>query len=160
MSADITAPNGIAYETDSYPRFHLMPDGLLFSDTAGKDTGGGATSRKRLFDPFAGVWTGPNIGNLDTLPGFYDRGSSGTSVLLPLLPPIYRARVFACNSGDDTAFFIDIDDNPSWQETADRVGDAAGRRRDNGCATLFRPARFFSPAAGREITARTIRTRR
>ena len=75
MSADITAPNGIAYETDSYPRFHLMPDGLLFSDTAGKDTGAGATSKKRLFDPFAGAWTGPDIGNLGTLPSVYNRGS-------------------------------------------------------------------------------------
>ena len=143
MAADITAPNGFAYATDSYPRFHLMPDGLLFSDTAGKDTGGGATSRKRLFDPFAGVWTGPDVGNLGTLPSYYDRGSVATSVLLPLLPPLYRARIFACNSDDATAFFIDVDSNPSWQETAERVGAAAGRRRDNGCATLLPTGQVF-----------------
>jgi len=138
MTADITAPNGFAFETDSYPRFHLMPDGLLFSDTAGKDeNGNGNITKKRLFDPFAGVWTGPDIDSLETLPSFYNRGSEATSVLLPLLPPNYRPRILACNSGDLTAFYIDVDNNPKWEKTGERKGTAAERRRDNACATLL-----------------------
>jgi hypothetical protein len=129
MTGDPTAPNST--ETDSYPRFHLMPDGKLFSDTAGN---GGD---RRLFDPIAGVWTGPNVASLNTLPGFYSRGSEATSVLLPLLPPTYQPRVLACNSAHATAFYIDVDASPSWEPTAVRTGDAAGLRRDNACATLL-----------------------
>ncbi|HEU5280296.1 MAG TPA: galactose oxidase-like domain-containing protein [Gaiellaceae bacterium] len=135
LTADVTAPSGLS--TDGYPRYHLLPGGLLFSATAGKDTGGGGSSKKRLFDAFAGVWTGPDVGGLTTLTGFYDRGSSATSVLLPLLPPSYPARVLACNSPDPTAFRIDVDDSPSWTPTVARTGTAAGLRRDHGCATLL-----------------------
>lgn len=142
MTPGLTAPDGVV--TDSYPRYHVMPDGLLFSDTAGNDTGDGSVTKKRLLDPFQAIWTGDDIGNLGTLPvDFYDRGSEATSVLLPLLPPTYRPRIFACNSDDATAFYIDVDDSPSWQKTADRVGDAAGRRRDNGCATLLPTGQVF-----------------
>ena len=137
MTADITAPAGLAYATDGYPRYRLLPDGRLFSDTAGKDSGDGGLSKKRLFDPYAGTWTGPDIGGLTTLPGAYDRGSACTSVLLPLLPPSYPARILACNSGDATAYRIDIDDSPAWAATPSRTGSAAGRNRENGCATLL-----------------------
>ena len=129
LTAEPTAPPSV--ETDSYPRFHLMPDGRLFSDTVGN---GGA---RRLFDPFSGVWTGPDVDGVDTLPGFYNRGSAATSVLLPLLPPSYRPRVLATNSADATAFRIDVDDSPEWVDTAARMGAAAGRRRNNACATLL-----------------------
>ena len=129
MTADITAPPGVP--TDSYPRYHLLPNGMLFSDTAGK---GG---NQRELNAETGVWTGPNIGNLGGLPSFYDRGSEATSVLLPLLPPHYRARVLACNSGHMTAFRIDINDNRTWEQTSQRQGPAAGRSRDNACATLL-----------------------
>lgn len=114
-----------------------MPSGLLFSDTAGKDSGNGAWSKKRLFDAFAGVWTGPDVGALDVLTARYDRGSEATSVLLPLLPPLYRPRVLACNSDDPTAFRIDVDDTPTWVPTSMRTGSAAGRWRANACATLL-----------------------
>ena len=70
VGGDVTAPFGIAYSTDGYPRYHLVPGGLLFSDTAGMDTSNGAVTSKRLFDPFAGVWTGPDVGGLSTLPGY------------------------------------------------------------------------------------------
>ena len=140
MTNDITAPNSV--ETDSYPRYHVLPSGLLFFDTAGADTDNGNTNAKRLFNPYEGVWEGPNIANLATLPNFYNRGSEATSVLLPLLPNQFGAystppRILATNSGDPTAFYIDVDNNPSWQTTANRTGDAAGLRRDNGCATLL-----------------------
>jgi hypothetical protein len=129
LTADITAPPGI--NSDSYPRFRLLPDGRLFSDTAG------AGGSKRIFDPFAGVWTGADIGNLNTLPGFYGRGSEASSVLLPLLPPHYRPRVLAVNSGTARAYRIDVDASPAWELTPAREGAAAGRSRDNACATLL-----------------------
>ena len=156
MSADITAPNGIAYETDSYPRFHLMPDGLLFSDTAGKDTGAGATSKKRLFDRFAGAWTGPDIGNLGTLPSVYNRRSERTSVLLPLLPPTTGAD-FACNSGDDLAFYHQRSSTRGSQQPIGRRCCRTPTRQ-----RLRNPLADWSgfPAVRREITARTIRKRR
>ena len=135
MTADITAPKSVV--TDSYPRYHLLPDGRLFCDTAGKDTGNGAVTLRRIMNPYTGDWEGPNVGGLDTLPGFYDRGSEATSVLLPLMPPHYRARILATNSGNDTAYRIDVDDTPTWQKTTPRNGSAAGRARDNGCATLL-----------------------
>jgi len=129
MTADVTAPD--LTETDSYPRFRLMPDGLLFSDTAGK---GGS---KRLFNPYQGVWTGPDIGNLGGLPGFYSRGSAASSVLLPLLPPLYKPRILVTNSPDPTAFRIDVDGNKTWEATTPRTGTAAGRDRTNACTTLL-----------------------
>lgn len=140
LTEDVTAPN--TTETDSYPRFHVLPNGLLFFDTAGADTDNGNTNAKRIFDPFDGVWTGPDIVNLSTLPNFYNRGSEGTSVLLPLLPDQNGAystppRILATNSENDTAFFIDVDGSPSWQSTTNRTGDAASSRRDNACATLL-----------------------
>lgn len=135
MTADITAPPGEV--TDSYPRFHLLPDGRLFSDTAGQDSGNGGITKKRIFDPYGGTWTGPDVGGLATLTGQYDRGSEATSVLLPLLPPTYRTRILACNSGDPTAFRIDVDGTPSWVATPPRNGSAAGRYRANACATLL-----------------------
>ena len=144
MTFHETSPNRT--ETDGYPRYHLMPNGLLFFDTAGRDvdfdgaeidlanTSNGDLSNERLFDPVAGVWTGPGIDNLETLPNFYAIGSEATSVLLPLMPPNYQPRVLACNSGHDTAFYIDVE---GWQTTAPRTGSAAGRPRDNACATLL-----------------------
>ena len=135
VNNQITCPPTVS--TDSYPRYHLLPEGRLFSDTAGNDNGNGGQSAKRLYDPWAGEWGRPNVGGLDTLPGFYDRGSEATSVLLPLVPPLYRARILACNSGNASAYRIDVDDTPSWVPTVDREGSAAGRARDNGCATLL-----------------------
>ncbi|RPI98928.1 MAG: DUF1929 domain-containing protein, partial [Chloroflexi bacterium] len=141
MTDNLTAPNGFNYATDSYPRYHLLPNGLLFSDTAGMDLrlveGDAVTNNKRLFDPFQGVWTGAAIGNLEDLPTFYSRGSEATSVLLPLMPPNYPVRILACNSPQATAFYIDVHASPSWQTTGERTGSAAGRRRDNACATLL-----------------------
>lgn len=131
MTTALTAPDGFAYETDGYPRFRALPNGLLFSDTAGDE------GPKRIFNPYAGVWTGPDIGGLGTLPDYYNRGSAATSVLLPLLPPFYRPRILATNSPDDTAFRIDVDDTPTWVATAPRTGSAAGRSRTNACATLL-----------------------
>lgn len=131
MSGALTAPNGIEFSTDGYPRFHTLPDGMLFSDTAGDE------GSKRIFDPYNGTWTGPDIGGLNTLPGYYSRGSAATSVLLPLLPPNYLPRILATNSDNDTAFRIDVDGSPSWVATVERQGSAAGRPRTHGCATLL-----------------------
>jgi YHS domain-containing protein len=129
MTADVTAP--AENSTDGYPRFHLLPNGLLFFDTAGK------RDSKRFFDPYAGVWTGPDIGNLDTLPWQYAEGSACSSVLLPLQPPNYRPRILATNSPHDTAFVIELDESPAWTKTGERKGSAVNRDRENACATLL-----------------------
>ncbi len=134
MTSDVTAPDGT--NTDSYPRFHLLPNGLLFSDTEGK---GGA---KRIFDPFAGIWTGPDV-DVSLLPSAYGRGSSTTSVLLPLLPPTYMPRILACNSAHATAFRIDVDDSPKWVKTTNRTGAAAGKERSHACAVLLPTGQVF-----------------
>lgn len=137
MNVHVTAPSSLP--TDSYPRFHLLPNGLLFWDTAGDPDGDGGD--RRMFDPYAGVWTGENIGGLGTLPNYYARGSRASSVLLPLLPPHYRPRILATNSPDDTAYRIDVDATVegglTWTETEPRTGAAAGRDRENACATLL-----------------------
>ena len=146
MAGDRTAPAGEV--NDSFPRFHLLPDGRLFSDTAGK---GGL---KRIFDPFAGTWTGGDLdfASWDT---FYDRGSSGTSVLLPLLPPNYGARILACNGAK--AYRLDISDL-KWKETAARTGTAAGKIRNHCCAVILPTGNVLlsggvqaSPAQGQPV---------
>lgn len=134
MTAERTAPN--SEETDSYPRFHLLPkDGLLFSVTAGNGA-------KRSFDPFSGKWVGPDINASQLTTPFYDRGSTCTSVLLPLLPPYYKPRILACNGV--TAFRIDVEDAPhQWVSTVGREGSAAGKIRNNACAVLLPTGQVF-----------------
>ncbi|MEL6125571.1 MAG: galactose oxidase early set domain-containing protein, partial [Pseudomonadota bacterium] len=129
MNNDITAPH--EENTDSYPRYRLMPDGWLFCDTLGNE------GTKRFFDPIGSVWGGPDV-DTSALPGYYNRGSAGTSVLLPLQPPNYQPRVLAANSPTDRFFRIDpAADNPTWTTTAPRQGPAAGENRENGCAVLL-----------------------
>jgi hypothetical protein len=134
MTANITAPNNL--DTDAYPRFHLLPNGLLFSDTAGN------LGTKRLYNPFAGTWTGPDVA-VSVLPSYYNRGSSSTSVLLPLLPPYYKPRVLVCNSPHNTAFRIDIDTSPQWVVTSNRQGSATGKERAHACAVLLPTGQVF-----------------
>jgi Galactose oxidase-like, Early set domain len=132
LTADITAPTDVV--TDSYPRFHLLPTGFLFSATAGD---GGP---QRLFDPFSGQWSGPNV-DASLLHGDYARGSSTTSVLLPLVPPLYRPRILACNS--QNAFRIDVNDSPVWVPTSVRQGSVVGNVRFNACAVLLPTGQVF-----------------
>jgi hypothetical protein len=132
ITSDITALNGV--ETDEFPRFRLLPSGLLFTACPG-------IGAKRLFDPSAGQWTGPNV-NVAALPADYGpgpvgRGSSVTSVLLPLLPPSYVPRVLATNSPHPTSFLIEINANPAWQAAPPRQGTAAGLLRSNACAVVL-----------------------
>lgn len=125
-----TAPD--SQDNDSYPRYHLLPSGLLFCDTSGDE------DERQHLDPWTGLWADDDV-DVDVLPGYYAEGSSGTSVLLPLLPPMYRPRIVAFNSPNAAAFRIDpAESNPAWVETSDdRVGETAGADRANGCATLL-----------------------
>jgi hypothetical protein len=127
ITSAVTAPNSV--ETDEYPRFRLLPDGLLFASTQGMGV-------KRMFDPFAGQWTGPDV-NSNALPAEYSRGSTRTSVLLPLLPPSYLARILATNSAHATSFLIEISASPTWVATPARQGSAAGKARNDACAVLL-----------------------
>ena len=134
---------------------------MLFSDTAGKDSGDGDITRKRLFDPFAGTWIGEDVSGLATLPSTYDRGSAATSVLLPLLPPLYRARVLACNSPachrvpHRRRRLSDLGGRPPAARVPPPVATARTPAR-RSCP----PARSWSPAAGRVAQARTTSTKR
>ena len=121
-----TAPGALS--TDSYPRFHLLPNGRLVSDTAGRGDG------KRLFDPFAGAWTADDFSFPNNWDAFYDRGSSATSVLLPLLPPLHKPRVLLANGA--LAFKCDPDAK-SFSATGARQGSAAGKVRNHGCAVIL-----------------------
>jgi hypothetical protein len=122
-----TAPGGV--NTDSYPRFNLLPDGTLLSDTVGLGDG------NRLFDPFAGAWIAAPFttpGNWDG--NFYDRGSSATSVLLPLLPPDYKPRVLLVNGVQP---FICDPAAKVFAATSARKGTAVGKSRTHGCSVLL-----------------------
>ena len=105
--------------------------------TAGNDDGNGGQSAKRIYNPYNGEWEGQNVGGLSDLPSFYDRGSEATSVLLPLVPPHYRVRNPRLQQWPCYSLPIDVNDTPTWVETEVRKGDAAGRPRDNACATLL-----------------------
>jgi galactose oxidase-like protein len=127
ITSDITAMNSV--EVDAFPRFRLLPSGLLFTAGAGMGT-------KRIFDTVVGQWTGPDV-DRSALPADYDRGSTVTSVLLPLLPPNYNPRVLAMSSPHTTTFLIDINATPTWQAAPTRQGSAAGKARDDACAVLL-----------------------
>ncbi len=92
------------------------------------------------------------------LPGYYAVGSSGTSVLLPLLPPLYLPRVVAFNSPNDTAFRIDIGEDPAWVATVPREGDAAGSDRENGCATMLPTGHVVLTGGWRRATENDVDT--
>lgn len=142
LGGDITAPSPI--NSDSYPRFHVLPNGLLFSDTAG-------IGPKRSFDTATGKWVGVDVDDDAVDHDFYDRGSSASSVLLALLPPTYAPRVMMCNGAQ--AFRIDVDDSPTWVPTSARTGAAAGKVRHHACAVLLPTGSVFlsggvSPSPG------------
>jgi hypothetical protein len=142
----MTLPNGLTAPDaaeDYYPRFHLLPSGMLFSTSAGLD---GADANRRIYDPYDGMWLDPEVQDLDILNEgglIHNRSSGATSVLLPLLPPDYRVRILVCNSPDPTAFRIDVDSSPRWEPTVDREGTAAGSNRANACATLLPNGQVF-----------------
>ncbi len=146
--AEKTAPNYVS--TDSYPRFKVMPSGHLFCDTAGPSRNNNVTNGVRRYNPYSGAWVGPEV-NSASLP--FSRGSSTTSVLLPLLPPSYGARVMACNASTSTAHYLDVVENSSttlgWRATSARDGTSTLRR--DGCAVLLPTGQVFLTGGSRDI---------
>ena len=123
LLAEITAPD--TRVLDSYPRLHMI-DGSVFFATV-------PSGKRRLYDPASGAFGGPEI---EPLGDPYVTGSACTSVLLPLLPPSYSARVLICNG--EQPFRIDPQDgSPQWTPTSARTGAAAGRVREHACAVLL-----------------------
>ena len=131
LTAERTSTSGVT--NDSYPRYHLLPDGRLFSDTTGN------ASQKQIYDPYTGQWVGANV-QFTNWDGFYDYGSAGTSVLLPLLPPNYPVRILATNGAK--SYRLDLA-AMKWENTAARVGSAAGKIRNNCCAVILPTGKVF-----------------
>jgi len=132
LTADRTSTPGVV--NDSFPRYHLLPDGNLFSDTIGN---GGA---KRIYNPFSGKWVGDDVKFTNWDGDFYNYGSAGTSVLLPLLPPQYPVRLLATNG--NKSFRLDLA-SMEWKNTTARTGTAAGKIRNNGCAVILPTGQVF-----------------
>ena len=90
-----------------YPRMALLPNGKVFYSGHGS---GGSNSTGWMFDPVAQSWAG-------STPTTRDR-NYGTSVLLPLLPPSYTARVMALGGGSPATNTTEIIDlsvaSPVW----------------------------------------------
>lgn len=131
LTAERTSTSGAV--NDSFPRYHLLPDGRLFCDTAGDP------SQKQIYDPFSGQWAGADV-QFTNWDGFYDFGSAGTSVLLPLLPPNYPIRIFTTNGSK--SFHLDLA-AMKWENAAARVGTAAGKIRNNCCAVILPTGKVF-----------------
>ncbi len=131
LTAERTSTSGVV--NDSFPRYHLLPDGRLFSDTTGN------SSQKQIYDPYSGKWVGTDV-QFTNWDGFYDYGSSGTSVLLPLMPPNYPVRILATNGAK--SYRLDLT-AMKWENTPARVGPAAGKIRNNCCAVILPTGKVF-----------------
>ncbi|HEY2388335.1 MAG TPA: hypothetical protein VGK30_15350, partial [Candidatus Binatia bacterium] len=83
-----TPPASAPFTPPLYPRMALLPTGKVFFTGNG---GGGRTSTSWLFDPVPRTWTASAATTADR--------TYGSAVLLPLLPPSYRARVMNFGGG-------------------------------------------------------------
>jgi Domain of unknown function (DUF1929)/Bacterial Ig domain len=73
-----------------YPRMHLLPNGNVFYAGPGRGS--------RIFNTITNTWSAVIANTILTSGRHY-----GTSVLLPLSPPDYRARVMIAGGGSPTA---------------------------------------------------------
>jgi hypothetical protein len=119
----------------NYPRLHVLPNGEVFCATA-------MSGRVERWNPARRAWT-----PVAEAPGSgYGSGIDWSSVLLPLKPPEYRARVLIV--GRPTARLLDLGPRGEgtgldWSSTAPRTLPASGTRhganpvRQHGTALLL-----------------------
>lgn len=115
---------------DEYPRLHLAPSGHVFFSTIAKEN-------LRFYDPYSGTYNGVSVsgGSSD-----YHRGSSFTSVVLPIFPKdMTNCWVLACGAASTEKINIAIM-NPAW-ESAGTPPLAQGRA--HACAVLLPTGSVF-----------------
>jgi hypothetical protein len=152
-SSPFTAP----YSPNLYPWLHVLPDGRIFNS--------GGSGYSNMFDPSTLTWT---VKFLRTSTGL--NRTYGNSVLLPLLPPNYAARVMILGgcipNATATTEIIDFSkSSPAWVRMANMPSGArvegnsvllpngkllvqGGSRVDNDATTATLGADLFDPATG------------
>jgi hypothetical protein len=134
-----------------YPRMHMLPDGNVFLVSPVTSTVPGTPSSDpacRVYDPVSGLTVGTPSPAPVSGHNLYSNTYSYTSVLLPLLPgDDYRPRVLIC--GRKTPRRIDFPKGPpwepvpTWRETAQRGGAAAGKLRMFCTAVILPTGEIF-----------------
>jgi hypothetical protein len=148
-----TAP----FNANLYPWLHVLPDGRVFNS--------GGSPNSNMFNPSSRTW---KVNFAKTVSGL--TRTYGSSVLLPLLPPNYEARVMILGGGipnaTATTEMIDFSKtNPAWVKMADMPSGArvegnsvllpngkifvqGGSKVDNNASTATLGADLFDPATG------------
>jgi hypothetical protein len=130
-----------------YPRLHVLPSGNVFFVTPVPPSVPrpipNPPYHNRVYDLLTSAFTSALI--LPPPPeAILYRNWSATSVLLPLLPGDgYRPRIMVC--GDIQPFRIELGAAPPWEwkKAGERMGAAAGRRREHLCAVLLPTGEVF-----------------
>jgi hypothetical protein len=152
-SSPFTAP----YSPNLYPWLHVLPDGRVFNS--------GGSPHSNMFNPSSQTWA---VNFAKTSTGL-DR-TYGNSVLLPLLPPNYDARVMILGGGvpnaTATTEIIDFSKStPAWVRMGDMPSGArvegnsvllpngkvlvqGGSRVNNDATTATLGADLFDPVSG------------
>src|SRR5215469_3261088 len=107
MGSGWSTPFSAAWNPDTYPRLHLLPNGTVFYS--------GAQTTSKLFDPSTITW---NINVAST--NYSEVRTYGTSVLLPLTPANnYDPKVIIMGGGNPATNTTEIIDmgasTPGWQ---------------------------------------------
>jgi hypothetical protein len=115
-----------------YPRLHVLPDGAVFCSNWVSPT-----RRTQKLDAYADTWSDICPGPTDPL--YNDIPT--TSVLLPLRPDNYAARVLICGANRPQRIDLSVA-VPGWTDTAPRALAGSPRRR-HCCAVLLPTGEVF-----------------